>query len=279
MINSDPGSPISVKWLARCFTLIVLVPFAQQGYSQHTYPEWFLHPGSYPQYVTGYSTAGLLNAEDDAIWRYSLHKQGYLVGEASYFNNEDKWEKDYRIEAQAPMIQNGQLEKIATFLTSPYNGGEGISIFQQKQASDEKVLQFSNETVPPMPPPWIGRGPFFTENEFYYGVGKYVLKGNENDAWRTAEERSIIELSSAIGLGVNHRELKRSMKSTRGHLPGSEETVKILTYSFNHEFSDLQVLERWIDYRDSDPDASIRGYIYVLVRIKSNDIKYHLTGD
>lgn len=260
------------------FMLITMCPFFVGNlYCQNSYPEWFLHPVKYPHYITGYSTAGVMEAEDDAIWRYSLSKKGYLVGDASFFNDEDKWEKDYLIEAQTPLIMKEQLRQISCFQTSPYGGGEQICIFEKRMHKINEKTTFVEENVSDTRPIWVHKGPFFSEKDDYYAVGKYVLKGNENDAWRTAEEAALVELASAVGLGVYQSESKRKIKQGRSNISETEESVKILTYSFNHEFRDLQVLERWLDYQEMDPDKNVRAYIYVLVRIKATNIKQHLT--
>ena len=269
---------IGMKPSINSFMLVVICPLLTGSlFGQNSYPEWFLHPVKYPQYITGYSTAGAIEAIDDAIWRYSLSKEGYLVGDASFFNDEDKWEKDYLIEAQAPLIKNDQLRQISCFKTSLYSGGEQICIFEKKMYEIIEKTTFVEEHVSDMRPIWVRKGPFFTEKDDYYAVGKYVLKGNENDAWRTAEEAALVELASAVGLGVYQSESKRKIKQGRSNTPETEESVKILTYSFNHEFRDLQVLERWLDYQEMDPDKNVRAYIYVLVRIKATNIKQHLT--
>ena len=52
-----------------------------------------------------------------------------------------------------------------------------------------------------------------------------------------------------------------------------EENIRIITYTFNHEFSDIQILERWVDYRDKEFDEAITAYIYVLMRTDVNKIK------
>jgi hypothetical protein len=269
---------ISMKHSILSFMLIMMCPFLIGNlYCQNSYPEWFLHPVKYPQYITGYSTAGVIEAIDDAIWRYSLSKEGYLVGDASYFNNEDKWERDYLIEAQSPLIQKKQIQEISCFQTSLYGGGEQICIFEQSIHKNDEMTTFVDENVSDTRPAWVKKGSFFSEKDDYYGVGKYVLKGNENDAWRTAEEDALIELASAVGIGIYQSGSKREIKQGVSNTPEIEESVNILTYSFNHEFRDLEVLERWLDYKDIDPDKNVRAYIYVLVRIKATNIKQHLT--
>ena len=269
---------ISMKHSIFSFMLIIICPFLIGSlYCQNLYPGWFLHPVKYPQYITGYSTAGVMDAMDDAIWRYSLSREGYLVGDASYFNNEDKWEKDYLIEAQSPLIQKKQLQEISCFQTSLYGGGEQICIFERQSYNLVKMNTFDYEKVSNTRPDWVKKGPFFSEKDDYFGVGKYVLKGNENDAWRTAEEAALVELASAVGIGIYHSGSKREIKRGDSNTPEVEESVNILTYSFNHEFRDLHVLERWLDYKDIDPDKNVRAYIYVLVRVKATDIKQHLT--
>ncbi len=258
-------------------TLIILLPDVTYGKSP--YPDWFLHPEKYPELFVGYSIAGVLDAEDDAIWRYSFQKKGYLKGDATYFNYEDKWQKAYIAEASAPTLRKSQIRKIASIPTSLYGGGEEISLFKNLEFEFDELTHFSLDYPSNDRPVWVDKGPFYFKNDYYYGVGQYVLKGNENDAWRTAEERALIELASAIGINVSSRLTSRELRKKGSHDTKEFESINILTYTFDHEFIEAQVMQRWINYQDSDPDKNLRAYIYVLVRIKSGNIKHNLSSE
>ena len=276
MISSDRIDMASTRSHSLILALaVIMLSFYSETKAQNQYPDWFLHSQQYPELIIGYSTAKVLSAEEDAIWRYSFLKKGFLSGTASYFNHEDKWEKDYITEALIPLLREGQLTKLAQIPTSMYAGGEEIVLFGMADDAASEINKFKLENVDKSPPKWVGKGPFFRNGEYYYGVGQYVLKGNENDAWRTAEERALVELASAIGIDISNTfSKKKSIQQNKSTLLESE-SINITTYTFDHEFTDAQVIERWIDYPEKNPN--LNAYAYVLVKINSNNIKHNLS--
>ena len=244
---------------------------------QKPYPDWFLHPQKYPELLIGFSFAKITTADEDAIWRYSYQENGFLYGTASYFNGEDKWEKKYVTEALVPFISPDQIKIIDRIITSPYNGGEEIALFKKSSNDNSYDRIFSLDYPSSSSPEWVKKAPFFVNGPNLFGVGRYVLKGNENDAWRTAEERALVEIASAIGLGVENHSITSEYYSEKDSGLSSRERSKILTYSFDHEFRSISVLERWIDYNKLEQD----GYasIYVLMKISKNNIKENLSSE
>lgn len=255
----------------------ILLP--QYILGQSRYPDWFLHSQNYPDLYVGYSIAGVIDAKADAVWRHSFLEQGYLSGTATYFNDDDKWEKDYITEAEAPTLDGNKLVKIDRIPTSLYGGGEEIGLFKIMDSGFDELTQLGEDDYPvAKAPDWVNRGPYFTDASYSYGVGQYVLHGNENDAWRTAEERALIEIASAVGLEVESR---RNYIKTRGKEStgiDEEESILILTYTFNHAFRDARILERWVEYPD-DSETRYGSYVYVLIQIPTKSISYQLPGE
>ena len=104
-------------------------------------------------------------------------------------------------------------------------------------------------------------------------MGRYVLRGDENDAWRTAEERALVQMIYATQIEIESQLNTRRLFIEKSKKVIQEENIRIITYAFNHEFSDIQILERWVDYRDKEFDEAITAYIYVLMRTDVNKIK------
>ncbi len=280
MTRSNLHSMANMKMTSCLFmlvTLLILLPDAACGKNQ--YPEWFLEPEKYPELFIGYSIAGVLDAQDDAIWRLSFQQRGFLSGKASYFNNDDKWEKAYITEANAPALSRNQIIKLARIPTSIYGGGEEISLFKRINSEFDESTKFPLQYPDKVRPTWVDLGPFYQDKEYYYGVGQYVLKGNENDAWRTAEERALIELASAIGIEVQSNVIDRRWRRSSTYESNNEETISIITYTFNHEIVDAKVLQRWIDYPETNPDQNLNTYIYVLMSIPKDNIKYNIPSE
>ena len=255
----------------RIFFLLLLA-FYLSGQSK--YPEWFLYPHKYPSHVTGYSTAGFISSIEDAIWRYSLYENGFLVGQASYFNDQDRWEKKYFLEANENLLDQVLLTKLDRIPTSIYNGGEEIALYDLEWTQNSEI--FYSELIVPSKnkPQWLLKGTFFESDGYYYSIGDYVLKGNENDAWRETEERGIRNLASAVGVTVEHTSnTTEKTSSVRGS--NKRENIQILTYRYDHHFKGVEIIERWLDFPENDPDASLQAYTYVLMRVPKNNINYN----
>jgi len=255
---------------------IILIFNYEQVFGQKQYPDWFLHSQDYPELIIGFSFAGVTTAEEDALWRYSYQKKGYIHGTASYFNRKEKWEKNYITEALVPLLQPKQIKKIEAFSTSPYMGGEEIAIYKRALTDSSNYQKFHMENPSQITPNWVKKAPFYIQGDNLYGVGHYVLKGNENDAWRTAEEKALVALASAIGIGVEQDLIDTGYHLEQSQIQSGDKTSNILTYEFNHEFSGASVLERWVDY-DKQPQNGFT-YVYVLMEIERNNIKQNLAN-
>ncbi len=257
--------------------VIIFIFNSEQVSGQKQYPDWFLHAQDYPELMIGFAFAGVTTAEEDALWRYSYQQKGYIYGTATYFNRKEKWEKKYITEALAPLLKSSQIKKIASFSTSPYMGGEEITLYKRVDNDSSYYQKFRMENPSTITPNWVKRAPFYIEGNNLYGVGHYVLKGNENDAWRTAEEKALIELASAIGIGVNQDLIDTGFNVEQSQLQSDVRTSSILTYEFNHEFSGASVIDRWVDYHKQAKNGF--AYAYVLMRIEKNNIKQNLSSE
>ena len=74
--------------------IVVSIIILEVCQCKNKYPNWFFSPKEYPDLFIGYSMTGTVDAKDDAIWRASFLNHGFIKGKASYFNDEDKWEKN-----------------------------------------------------------------------------------------------------------------------------------------------------------------------------------------
>jgi hypothetical protein len=252
--------------------IVVSIIILEVCQCKNKYPNWFFSPKEYPDLFIGYSMTGTVDAKDDAIWRASFLNHGFIKGKASYFNDEDKWEKKYHIEALAPIWKKEKLTEVSTFLTSFYRGGEEITLFKEKDThfnTNSISFDFPSTTAPD----WTSNGSAFYSDGYLYGVGRYVLRGDENDAWRTAEERALVQMIYATQIEIESQLNTRRLFIEKSKKVIQEENIRIITYTFNHEFSDIQILERWVDYRDKEFDEAITAYIYVLMRTDVNKIK------
>jgi hypothetical protein len=265
---------VIAQYSSKGMFVLLLLPFCLVGQSK--YPDWFLYPQKYQTYICGYSTADLVPSIKDAIWRYSLYKDGFLVGRASYFNDEDRWEKKYYLEANKELLAPDILTKLDRIPTSIYRGGEEIALYTLKKNHDSNI--FKSELILPSrkKPEWLARGPFFESDGYYYSIGDYVLRGNENDAWRETEERGIRNLASAIGVTIEHTLNTVEPKKVSGVKSDiATENIEILTYIYDHHFTGIEIIERWLFFPESDPDANLQAYTYVLMRIPIDNIKYN----
>ena len=94
------------------------------------------------------------------------------------------------------------------------------------------------------------------DTQYYYGVGMYSSKMNENDAWKTAEERAIFEILNSISVEILNVKIFEKSESQ------SMEEVNAL--SVYYYIKSIEVRERWPDYTNK--------VFYTLVRIPKDKI-------
>ncbi|NOX88954.1 MAG: hypothetical protein GXO77_08005 [Calditrichaeota bacterium] len=247
-----------MKFLKILLLTGLLIPF--ELFAIERYPEWFLFPAKYPQVITGYSYGGN-SAVYDAENMYCALKSCVVYGTLEIFDASDQsqWLKNsnyyYYFSPDSVEKIHGRLVSIDSFQTNILTG-DYISAFMLDSAASVNSGWVNVDEL--TPPSWIDKI-FWQDQQYSYGVGMYTSIGNENDAWKTAEEQAIFAILN--NLAVGYYKLQFSMNETTYH-PSMIEEISFIRLKYL--LKNIQILERY-------PDVKNKLY-YVLVRIPNRDI-------
>ncbi len=226
------------------------------------YPEWFLYPTNYDNIYVGYSYSGL-SALEDAESMYAAYNECVVSGTLEIF--EDGKTADllknsnyfYYFSPDSVNKIRGRLHPVDYFsvnvITNDY-----ITAFALDSTRELKAPRIDSDEV--KQPDWINT-PFREDNNYYYGVGMYTSLGNENDAWKTAEEQAIFSILNSLAVEYH------KINITRKEYQDDVETVNIEEISFlkiKYLLRNIKILERYPDKKDK--------LFYVLVSIPKNNV-------
>lgn len=220
-----------------------------------SYPDWFLFPNNYPNTTVGYSYGGY-PAMIDAERNYCVFDECIASGILYRFQDYDQKNSDYYYFFSPDSLENikGKLNEASSFITNIV-GDEYIKLFSTDDSMNinSQYISLENSTAPM----WVSKKPFFQDNQYYYGIGEYQSRGNENDAWKTAEEQALFEIMT--NLAVNFYSV---------NLFGMDENES--NYEFatairvKYKFNNIQIMQRWIDLE--------KKYYFVLIRVNKFDV-------
>lgn len=225
------------------------------------YPEWFLFPQKYPKIITGYSYSGN-TAEFDAENMYCAYQSCVVYGTLEIYqdpkNNEWLKNSDYYYYFSPDSVQKIQdhLVKLDSFATEIITG-DYIAAFELPPV-DSSFASSWIDVAELKKPEWLDKV-FWQDQNYYFGVGVYTSTGNENDAWKTAEEQGIFSILTSLAVAVfKLRQLNQEAK---------EKDTSMMEISFlnlRYLLNNIKILERY-------PDNKNQIY-YALVRISKMDV-------
>ena len=232
---------------------LLLVFCINYAYAIDSYPDWFLFPHKYTGSIIGFSY-GNSSAINDAKVMYCLYKKCLVSGALYTYNDYDYRDSDYFYDYSSDCVTKiqGRMKLIDGFVTNLILD-ENISLF-----SLDSLIEIEPEylTANSLKQPEWSKKTTWQETDYYYGVGMYSISMNENDAWKTAEERAIFEIMNMISIDFYN------VKILTESIDDSLEEVNALRV--NYYIRDIEVRERW-------PDI-INKQAYVLVRIPTDKI-------
>lgn len=246
-----------MRWPIAWLTLTLFVNVAS---ALERYPEWFLFPGRYPDIVIGYSHFGA-SPQVDAERMYCVYRHCIVDGVLEIYQD---GESD-RYLRNSDYYYNFSLDSLINIKNRLYP----VARFANNVLTEDLVTAFSTDSTVKLPerwihvdrlrkPRWVERN-FLEEHRFYYGVGVYTSQGNENDAWKTAEERAMFAI--VTGLAVQFHSLKIYVASSNRKISGLE---KVTFIKVKCALRNIRPVERWIDRKNR--------LFYVLVRVPRNGI-------
>jgi len=258
-----------------------------------SYPDWFLFPFSYPDYITGFSK-GEFSSLEDASNMYCFYNETIVNGNMYRYNDYDEKISDYYWYFPPKCVEDikSKLFSVSSFISNVITNSiielygyppfldvldPGAVKGENNQTTILDVILFLDSHQNPeiqntdfhnylkladiSAPDWINND-FWESDNYYYSVGMYTSQGEKNDAWKTAEERAFFNLVTTLAVGFSNSSVDKIVE----HLDFSitEEYEEILRYKLFHKIVDAQVIARW-------PDINNNLY-FVQVRIHEDNI-------
>lgn len=226
-------------------------------HATEVYPQWFLFPKDYPNLIIGY-TYNSMPAIDDAANMYYAYKECIVVGTLEIFEEEQSTEllKNsnyfYYFSPDSVAQLRDRLHPVDRFDISTFTGDQ-IYAYTVDEAIVPEAERINGSSVPR--PQWLNQS-FFQDSDYYYGVGMYTAIGNENDAWKTAEEQAIFSILTALAVEV----FKLRIVSKDTDLSRSSASMDEISFlKIKYLLRNIQILERFPDRENK--------LFYSLVRI------------
>ncbi len=220
------------------------------------YPEWFLFPGNFPGGMVGV-TYGNRTALQDAEIVAVAYKNCIVDGVLRVLSTNDisfpHRQSDYFYYYSEDSLKtiSGRFVAVDSLVTNVIKS-QSIALFyldSGKFAAGKRI-----KTSLLKKPDWLGKTVFKADG-YYYAVGAYTSKGNENDSWKTAEERAIF----AILLHINADIKSETIMDNTGH--SSDDFKKVIEFKVKQVLRDITVIERY-------PDATDK-INYVFIKLKA----------
>ncbi len=226
------------------------------------YPLWFLYPQNFPGIYVGFSYNGY-PALADAEMMYCVYQEvtvdGYLetieIGDEKYYKNSNY----YYIYPKALLDSiKGKFYYLDGFcndvLTESYVSAFCLDTLTAKIS--KKKIDISNLSAPY----WV-KNETWEDQEYIYGVGMFTSQGNENDAWKTSEEKAFFSILTSMTIKIFSISRSDILNMNNNMY---EKQINYLRISLKFKIHGIEVLERWPDIANT--------YFYTLVRIKKSKI-------
>ena len=244
--------------IVRLFVFFWVLLLTLPVIASNLYPEWFLYPKKYPDFVAGFTYNGS-SEKTDAEITACVYRECVLYGTLEIFQNsgEDYLKNSdyyYYYSPDSLAAIRDHLYPVDRFIISTFND-EYVTLF-----SRDSTIQFSAprlEIEQIAKPQWLEQD-FFEDDTYYYGVGMYTSIGREADAWKTAEEHAIFNIVTNVAVQMHSLELVLQDEKQ------GDAVEEISFLKVKYLLRNIQVLERYPEKEDQ--------LFYVLVRIAKKDV-------
>ena len=224
------------------------------------YPNWFLFPEKFPEYVSGFSYSGN-KSEVDAERMYCVYNKVLANGTYYRYNDYDGRVSDYFFDFDSRCLNkvHGNLHQISTFMMNTFTSSE-VSLFSLKPIENFEQEIIRIESIKDFD--WINND-FWKDKIYFYQVGFYSSKGNDSDAWKTAEEHAMFNLTVNFSSTVGSVSILSQNTDVNKNVV--EDLEKVVAIRIDDVImQDIELLKRY-------PDNDNQMY-YVLIRINKADI-------
>jgi hypothetical protein len=220
------------------------------------YPEWFLFPREFPEGKIGVSF-GSRTAEQDAEIVFTAYKNCIVDGVLRILSTEDisfpHRQSDYFYYYSENSLNEiaGRFVAVDSMVTNLIKS-QSIAIFQLDSGKFEVRKRIKTSQL--NKPDWVNKT-VYKDGEYFYAIGAYTSRGNENDSWKTAEERAIFSILLFLNADIK----SETIIDNTGH--SSDEYKKVIEFKVKQVLREITVLERY-------PDATEK-INYVFLRLKA----------
>lgn len=221
------------------------------------YPEWFIYQGRFPQITVGFSY-GSSKPVVDAERLFCAYNECYAYGTLYRYQDYDERHSDYFYVFSPDSLQaiQGKLTEHDRFGTNMILK-HYVSAFAL-ETDIELPKNFVDIRALPVPE-WVSSNkPFFQKGDYCYGVGMYTLQGNENDTWKTAEEKAVFNIMN--GLAIEFHSVTVVNKSDES----DDAMEQVRATRLKYRLKNVQVIERF--------NCVDKQMAYVMVRIHRSNI-------
>ena len=224
------------------------------------YPNWFLFPEKFPDYVSGFTYSGN-KSEVDAERMYCVYDKVLANGTYYRYNDYDGRVSDYFFDFDSRCLNkvHGNLHQLSSFMMNTFTSSE-VSLFSLEPVKDFKQEIIKVESINDFD--WI-KNDFWMSGNYFYQVGFYSSKGNDSDAWKTAEEHAMFNLTVNFSSTVGSVSIFSQNEDKNKDVV--EDIEKVIAIRIDDVImKNIEVLKRY-------PDQENQMY-YVLIKIKKDDI-------
>lgn len=235
----------------------LLLSFSTRVFPQlREYPRWFIFPGEFPGLITGITNKGNSALQDAAITA-TAYKKCIVDGTLRVISKQDisfphrASDYFYYYPEEEYKAIRAKLRPVDSLVTNLIRG-ESITLFTINDGPDS--VQGMVKTADLVRPDWIDSKVSYRD-DYYWSVGSFTARGNENDSWKTAEERAIFAVLLTLEIEVNSETIVDNTAQSYN------EYEKTIDFKVKQLLTDISVVERY-----PDPGSKLN---YVLIKLKT----------
>ena len=222
------------------------------------YPEWFLFPAKYKDVISSFGSNDSIGKINAAKMFASL-KKSIAKGKLYLYQREQDDElyrlSDYYYYYDSSLAKEIEKRlKLVDKYIPDVLGGDYLFAFATSDSIAEKFHKVAVEDMEK--PEWLEE----SENEdaiYYYGVGFFTSGGKESAGWVASLDNAIFNLLKGASTKIAAiRELEK--------INFAEKYSEIIGYKLHAELKNIEILERYFDFKHQ--------LLYTRIRLKKSNL-------